>query len=72
MSTKEPNAILRGAQPGQTTEAERLYVVADDATELKIDLGNCYDHFVVTAERAFNNGRECKVFTWIDRTYVAE
>jgi hypothetical protein len=67
----EPNAILRGGQLGQPVEEHRLCVVADNATEHKIDLGNCYDHFVVTAERAISNGREFKIFTWVARTYVA-
>jgi len=52
----EPNAILRGGQLGQLVEEQRLCVVADNATEHKIDLGNCYDHFVVTAERASATG----------------
>jgi len=72
MSSNEPNAILRGAPSGQLIEAQTLCVVSENATELKIDLGNCYDHFVATSERAMSGGRELKVFTWIARTYVAE
>lgn len=77
MSTKSPdpvppNTFLRGGPPHGPGDRARLCHVEDSAVRLKLDRGNCYDHFEATPDRVRLEGYELRVFDWTHRTYVAE
>lgn len=67
----EANVILFGGPPWLPAD-RRIIHVDNTSDKVKLQLGNHYDHFHPTAEvRRFGN-RELHVFSWADRTYVAE
>ncbi|GKQ41830.1 DUF5988 family protein [Streptomyces sp. A012304] len=71
MPTVAPNVFLRGG-PAWLPEEERTRHAADVQDNLKLLIGNAYEHFEPTAETEERDGVRLRVFEWTRRTYLAE
>lgn len=71
MVNNSPNIVLRGAPNSLAITEEQLHFT-ENFDNVKISMNNYYEHFEPTTERVVRNGNELQVFTWSNRTYVAE
>lgn len=65
------NALLIGGPTG-LPDTERLRHVHSVDQKVKIPWQAGYEHFVATAERREVEGRDLVVFSWTERTNIAE
>jgi hypothetical protein len=71
MAATPPNAVLRGG-PEYLSDSDRVRHIENLEMELKLLVGNRYEHFVPTGEEVAAGRRRLRVFEWTNRTFIAE
>jgi hypothetical protein len=71
MSEDMPNAILVG-EPDVIPSDGSLRHIHQPDQKIKLDHGNCHEHFVPTGDCVEIDGHRLTVYCWADRTYIAE
>jgi hypothetical protein len=72
VSTVNETRVLLVGGPSGLGGAARIQQVADLREEVKVNLGNGYEHFCYLGRRAQHGREMLPVFGWIGKTKIAE